>query len=290
MLSAGQKAHFDTFGFLVLRELFSPEEMKQISAEADDILSEARQGQPFVGESRQIVMSFVERRPFLRTMADDDRIYLPIEDLLGPEFMWVGGDGNLYVGDTQWHSDSSPDPKEYSYTRIKVALYLDPVSKDTGCLRVVPGSHLPPLHEELEPLRHVRRAQRDYGGKTVFKEQQEEMGQGSDFNGSPFDLSGPELPAFPLESQPGDVVLFQQRLWHASFGGKTGRRMFTLNYAQKPVIDDHFELLKLMHESNLLTIAKSVRPSDPLYSEGFVTSERPRIRSMMATPKELGMT
>ena len=33
----------------------------------------------------------------------------------------------------------------------------------------------------------------------------------------------------PLESQPGDVVAFNHNLMHASFGGSTQRRMFTLN-------------------------------------------------------------
>jgi len=37
------------------------------------------------------------------------------------------------------------------------------------------------------------------------------------------------VPAIALESQPGDVVAFNHNLMHASFGGSSQRRMFTLN-------------------------------------------------------------
>ncbi len=45
-----------------------------------------------------------------------------------------------------------------------------------------------------------------------------------------FGLEPRDVPSFALESQPGDVVFFSHQLWHASFGGRSGRRMFTLNY------------------------------------------------------------
>jgi ectoine hydroxylase-related dioxygenase (phytanoyl-CoA dioxygenase family) len=32
---------------------------------------------------------------------------------------------------------------------VKMAFYLEPVDADTGALRLVPGSHLEPLHSEL---------------------------------------------------------------------------------------------------------------------------------------------
>jgi hypothetical protein len=42
-----------------------------------------------------------------------------------------------------------------------------------------------------------------------------------------------QVPAIPLESKPGDVVAFNHNLMHASFGGNTRRRMFTLNACQR---------------------------------------------------------
>ena len=43
---------------------------------------------------------FVEKRELLTRLVDDDRIYLGAEGVLGPEFIWMASDGNVYVGDT----------------------------------------------------------------------------------------------------------------------------------------------------------------------------------------------
>ena len=100
MLSAEQQAHFETFGFLVLRQAFSAEATAEISREFDEVLAEDRQGQAFAGQKRQAVLGFVEQRPLLTGLVESDLIFEAMEQLLGPGFVWVGTDGNLYVGDT----------------------------------------------------------------------------------------------------------------------------------------------------------------------------------------------
>ena len=288
MLTKQQKAYFETFGFLVFKGLYTPDEVEIISSEADSVLDEDRGGKAFDGAARQAVYRFVERRPFLSTMPTDDRIFEPIEDLLGPGFYWIGGDGNLHVGNSQWHPDSSGQEDEFSFDRIKIALYLDPVGKNTGCLRVIPGSHRIHLHRQLEPLRHLRRAQRDVGGKTMSKEEQRAAGVASAFDDTPFGVASPELPGFALESEPGDVVFFNQRLWHSSFGGQTGRRMFTLQFAEKPKSEQQVTLAKNLYQSGLDFAKRPGEPTEPAYSESFHDSDHPRVQSMMAVPKELG--
>ena len=134
MLTTEQIAHFETFGFVIRQQCFSATEMAEISRAFDDVLAEDRKGRPFDGKARQGVLGFIEKRPLLSGLVEDDRIFEPLEQLLGPGFVWIGSDGNLYVGDTGWH----PDGSVLDYGRIKVALYLDPVMKDTGCLRVIP--------------------------------------------------------------------------------------------------------------------------------------------------------
>eukprot|EP01045_Picozoa_sp_COSAG04_P004267 COSAG04_NODE_183_length_21161_cov_4.562693_11_plen_76_part_00 len=59
---------------------------------------------------------------------------------------------------------------------VKMAIYLEPTTADTGALRLVPGSHFEPLHTELR-----------------------EMGVGSHTE----DL----LPSYVCDSTPGDVVM-----------------------------------------------------------------------------------
>ena len=41
-------------------------------------------------------------------------------------------------------------------------------------------------------------------------------------------LAVDEVPAFVLDSRPGDAVLFDFRLWHGSWKGGLDRRMFSL--------------------------------------------------------------
>ena len=48
-LTPVQSAHFRTFGYVGLRELFTPEEMEQISRDYDDVMNEDRQGKLFTG-------------------------------------------------------------------------------------------------------------------------------------------------------------------------------------------------------------------------------------------------
>ena len=138
MLTEQQVLFWKTFGYLVFRNVFPQDEIDQIRRDHDDVMAEERGGQSFNGKETQTVLWFVEQRPSLARLADDDRVYNKVEQLLGPGFIWCESDGNYYVGDTAWHSDGYADKK---YMSMKMAFYLDPVAPETGCLRVIPGSH-----------------------------------------------------------------------------------------------------------------------------------------------------
>jgi hypothetical protein len=250
MLTAGQLAAFEAFGFLKLGAVFSTREMGDIRREFDDVLAEDREGRRFTGEERQMVQSFVERRAALSTLIDDDRIYGPMEQVLGPDLVWLTSDGNLYVGDTDWHHDATVK----GYPQIKVALYLDPVRRDTGCLRVIPGSHEPPYHYALDPL-----------------SSQDEPG---------FGVARADVPCAYLESEPGDVVMFHQTMWHATFGGGAGRRMLALSYAPYPATDAHAAYLRSLYAA-VVVKGHSREP--------FLKSGRPRLEGMVSRLKALGL-
>jgi hypothetical protein len=262
VLTPEQEAFFRTFGYIVMPRYFRPDEMATISEEFEDTLLQDRQGKQFPGDRRQLVFGFIEKRPRLTPLVEDDRLYAVIAQLLGADFMWNCSECSLYVGDTGWHPDGSLD-----YSRIKVAFYLDPVTIDTGCLRVLPGSHRWPLHEALGPLSQQRK----------------------DPTFTPFGVDQPGIPAFPLESQPGDVVFFDCNLWHASFGGRTGRRMFTLNYYAYPRNEEQLAYNQSIYQMNLNQIRNgSFTQTDHLYEESFLYSDRPRIKGMVRKLVELG--
>jgi hypothetical protein len=262
MLSEQQRRFFDTFGFLLWRGAFSQEEIAAISWQFDDVLAADRHGHEFSGEKRQGVLGFLEQRKDLWHLLEDDRIYLTVEELLGPEFVWIGSDGNLYVGDTDWHPDNPT-----TYRRLKVAFYLDPVDKNSGCLRVIPGSHAGEL-------------------ATRLRERSPRGGPGE----SPYGIAGADVPSFPLESRPGDVVFFNQALFHASYGGRAGRRMFTLNFGAKPTTEEEYDNLRRTYQSNLGFVDQmGYTKRDRIYTDEFLGSDSPRIHSMVGEVVQLGL-
>ena len=196
-LSPEQKHFFDTFGYLVLPGLLA-DDIDWITEEFEAVFRDRNVAHD--GTKRSTVVPFIDQRTRLCTLLDHPRMVGLIGSLLGDDFNYVGGDGNFYAGDTSWHSDGFHQVGKF----LKVALYLDPVARESGCLRVIPGSHRLDLFDSWA-ARQARKATELWG----IKENQ--------------------VPSIALESQPGDVVAFNHNLMHASFGGSTRRRMFTLN-------------------------------------------------------------
>ena len=136
MLSEDQKQFFDAFGYLVLRDVFTAEEMATIKRESDEIFAEGLGITLPTG--RAALQPFFERRPFMAGLAADDRIYCIGEDLLGADFFLIGTEGNLHAGDTLWHGGGL---WEETVKSVKIAFYPESLTAATGSLRVVPGSH-----------------------------------------------------------------------------------------------------------------------------------------------------
>jgi len=253
MLTEQQISFWKTFGYLVFRNVFPQDEIDQIRRDHDAVMAEERNGEPFTGEQTQTVLWFVEHRTSLARLVDDERIYNKVEQLLGPGFIWSLSDGNYYVGDTQWHGGAG-EPQVLNH--IKVAIYPDTVTKDAGCLRVIPGSHIPEYQENLKLLRQ----------------------QFDDSSSEPFGVPGDEVPAVALESQPGDMVFFSENIWHASFGGNAGRRMFTLIYYGNPDTEEKREYVSQFQERTTAMFHPH---------ESFVNSTNPKIRDLVRVYSDL---
>ena len=254
MLAPEQKAHFDVFGFLIFRQAFTPKEIDKTASEAEIIWEDRRNKNSSQNEGISSD-EFVELRPTLTNLLVDDRIHGTIEGLLGPDFIFAGSEGQVtshrYHG---WHTDRPGDEEELSYLRIKVMIYLDPLDKGSGCLRVIPGSHQLPLHQEIEPEEHHQHAE------TV----------------KPFDVTGSDMPCFPLECRPGDVIFFNHSLWHGMFNGTKGRRYIALKFAARPLTDK--QLASLHYYTKHM-----FEPADNL-----LKSDNPIIRRMVEDLPRLG--
>ena len=148
MLTDRQLRHYRTFGFVVLRNLFTADEVATLRAEYEEELDLVYADQPFTGETRYWTMMLHPRRPLFAGLLEDDRFCSVAEQLYGPDAIGICTDANRYVGDTHWHPDHTADREEDCFG-VKFAFYLDPVSADTGALRVIPGSHNRAYHEQV---------------------------------------------------------------------------------------------------------------------------------------------
>ncbi len=164
-------------------------EIEWISTEFDAVFREA--GIVPSSHTRTYLVPFLDRSKRLCTLLDHPGLLSVLERLIGTEFQYLGGDGNYFAGDTPWHRDT-----DYGLGFVKVLLYLEPLKRETGCLQVLPGTHRP--------------------GEALTRWESELR-------------SGCSPEGEALENRPGDLVVFDHHLYHASFGGQA-RRALALNF------------------------------------------------------------
>ena len=285
LLTSEQILHFQTFGFLVVKKAFSNVEMKDITTAFEQSMLDDRGGLPFGGGDRQAIFGMVERHSSLVNLVVDQRIYGAVSQLFGPGFLWTASDGNFWVGDTQWH----PDRHDLTWALIKASMYLDPVNKRTGCLRVIPGSHKVPFHLDLMPLERWRKAKNGSSEKMMSGRQQDPSAANNTDDVS-FGLIGKDVPCVALETIPGDLIFFHQNLWHASFGGRAGRRQLALSYGENPTTDSQLIQVTQMYNANLSESVKRKNVDDDrLYGDVLMASDNPQIKSVAQRLLEFGL-
>src|SRR5690349_18565425 len=138
-LTDAQLNFFQTFGYLSFPGLMG-DRIAEIEQGFEALWVHkggGHNGKPHDGTARSVIAPFIDQSESLSALLDDPRIIGIATSLLGEDFNYMGSDGNYYVGDTRWHSDGWH--KEILH--IKIAFYLDPLTANTGALRVIPGSH-----------------------------------------------------------------------------------------------------------------------------------------------------
>ena len=215
-LTQQQIDSFEQFGFVAFPGLMA-DKAQAISDAFEGVWSNrggGHHGQKHDGKARSCIVPFIDQSEVLSGLLDDPRIDAIPTSLLGIDYNYMGSDGNYYVGDTGWHSDGW----HIHVRHIKIAFYLDPLTKDTGALRVIPGSHRI--------------------GDTFAEGLQKNLGRSKEN----WNMAGKDVPALALETKPGDVVCFNHNTKHAAFGGGQNRRMFTINLCQRYPADKLQEL------------------------------------------------
>ena len=142
MLTQAEISFFRTFGFLLFPRLMA-DRIEAIQQAFEEVWAEhggGHDGKPHEGSAHSCLVPFIDRSEELSSLLDDPRILGIARALLGGDFNYMGSDGNFYVGDTRWHSDGRHEPGDPMH--VKIAFYLDPLTRNTGALRLIPGSHL----------------------------------------------------------------------------------------------------------------------------------------------------
>ena len=222
MLTAAEKHHFETLGFLCLRGFFPADELQRYTDAFDETLKRAKGIKTLeTNEERRTIatLRFFESNPEVyHPLLDGDKLNELIEDLLGEEYVFTVSEGALRTNNTRWHHDNvAPE----GHRHLKVIFYLEPVRATTGCLCVLPGSHFLPYRERMAKY-----------GEDILP-----LGKG--------------VPGiYPIETDPGDLLVFNVKLYHAAFGDGSKRRGVYINFVQKPRTAEEAEYIKWLYRKD----------------------------------------
>ena len=221
-LTEQQIRFFDVFGYLVFPGLFASE-ISAIQAAFDRVIEGAAQElhewrhQAHAHQKRQVLPQFIDRDVYLSSLLDDPRIDGIFRSLLGEDYSYRGSDANLFDCNTCWHSDTYG--ALLKYRNVKMIFYLDALRADSGCFRVIPGSHL--------------------FGDQFANRLQALLKKHKDSYVEPLGLEDHQIPAQVVPTNPGDLVLFDFRVKHATcFGESRRRNMFTVCAAERIADED----------------------------------------------------
>ena len=149
-----------------------------------------------------------KKTPVSRMLVADPRLVGIAQALLDRPVAPKPAKGVLYRDASFWHRDNG-DP---DLRALKVVTYLDPLTEPSGALQVLPGSHRIAMSDELTKYRKCWP-----WDTTPTAEDEEEQ----------------RWPGLTLRSEPGDVIIFDVRLWHASLFGRD-RLQWSVSYVGHP--------------------------------------------------------
>ena len=223
-LTKEQIQYFNVFGFVVRRNVFSPEEIAKINKEADQRLASI-QKEPD-SERKRNSYSWFNRNletQFTASLLEDPRIYVPSEQLVGNDSIPINSgtiSDNEGIG---WH----PDRQDPNMCILKNLMYLQPTYHDQGALRVIPGSHKNPLHKELLQMGLIIKSGQK---KSKYLEKS--------------GLNGDDIPCYIFSSTPGDIIILNELIWHAAYNGYKDRRLCYFNFYRNPKTPAQIESMR----------------------------------------------
>ena len=192
MLTEIEVSHFHAFGYVVLKNCLTPEEVQRLQRAFDRVIENDPRVDTSSDDGTRSLWPFAEADDAFGELIEHPRIMEAMRDIDDTEFLYGGGE-NLAarVDDVVWHCDFLP-PHD-TFRPVKTNVYLDEMRADDEALYVIPGTHFPDLAATIFRLCG------HYGKET---------------GGPRLRLDPRHVPAVPVETTPGDVVLWENHMWH----------------------------------------------------------------------------
>ncbi len=156
---------------------------------------------------RKILPQIADKSPEIRALLKNEMLARIVGDILGEGYQFIGSDANIYECGTRWHTDIIGLP--YNCKNVKLIFYLDPSKKNEDCFRVIPGSHF-----------HTDKFAKQL--KQQIREPQVNL-----------NLDMKDIPCQQVTTEPGDVVVFDARVWHAVDHAGKRRRAISFLFGDK---------------------------------------------------------
>ena len=247
--------HFQTFGFLLCKQLLSQEEMTVLSNGFDAAMERARGGgpKPQAGEKRQQIVPFFDYDPdVFYPLLDNEKILQVFERLLGEDFIFTLSSGIIHTSGTEWHHDACAPEGFFS---MRAAIYLDALEDEDGCLNVIPGSQFKEYRDEIKAnIDEFGKMSRDIPGR------------------------------HPIVNEPGDVLFMNHKVFHASLSDNPGRRALHINCVQNTTAEKNQEHFAWLTEF----LTGETNGWGRFYSEHMLETAGPRRKEMLDRAIALG--
>jgi phytanoyl-CoA hydroxylase len=141
-------AQFERDGFVVVSDLFRPQEAAAIKREVQRIVAQATEEARSRGEARPrfletgVLVGLATCSPYFRDLVRDGRLLDRLEPIIGPDILFWSDKAVFKTEETTlatpWHQD-------WAYWRgihkITVWVALDDADEANGCLKLLRGSH-----------------------------------------------------------------------------------------------------------------------------------------------------
>jgi ectoine hydroxylase-related dioxygenase (phytanoyl-CoA dioxygenase family) len=228
------KRFFDTFGYVVIRNVYDKSKVGELEAEYDRVAAThlGKSVEDFLANPVPMVHG-VESSQILLDFVQNSRILPIVEGLLGDDVVFWGSDLSTFKRASDFHRDAIGD-----YHLLKAGIYLqDSNEKDGGQFCCIPGSHLyGDTFSGLcsQGLRWPKGA--GYANGTFVGDYDLET-----------DAALQALPLTKIDVAVGDMVFFNPAMVHAVPASNRLRRMIALSFFEgeksfnaRPRVADEF--------------------------------------------------